>query len=416
MRSSKKDRKTLGKIGPKVSIVTPSYNQVRFLEQTLLSVLNQDYPNLEYIVIDGGSTDGSLDVIKKYQDRIDYWVSEPDAGQSHAINKGLREATGDVVAWLNSDDLYFPDAVSRAAKEFQQNKNLALFYGNCVFIDENGRFIRYFTEVEDWNEVRLRNYSDFIMQPTTFFSREKLHQAGFLDERLDYGMDWDLWCRLAQTGDVYYGNGMIAANRDYKDTKTNNGSWKRLQELLTINLRHMTGIWPHAFFGFCGTELRQKAESAEFLYERFLYRFLRLVSMGMSPSAIWYGKRTRHKRNLYGIRHHSGIVEDGAATVYLPVKNQAEAIEIAVSSRRQGIVEIQYDGLTKSFPVNGSPVEKILPLSNQDTDHGSLELRLTFKSEDGTPIPGEIISVGFVDGGDIGSQRNRALRKTSARG
>lgn len=383
--------------GPKVSIVTPSYNQVRFLEQTLLSVLNQDYPNLEYIVIDGGSTDGSLDVIKKYQDRIDYWVSERDAGQSHAINKGLRKATGDVIAWLNSDDLYFPDAVSRAASEFQKNENLALFYGNCVFIDENGRFIRYFTEVEHWNEVRLRNYSDFIMQPTTFFSREKLNQAGFLDERLDYGMDWDLWCRLAQTGDVCYGNVMIAANRDYKDTKTNNGSWKRLHELLTINMRHMTGIWPHAFFGFCGTELRQKAETAENPGERFLYRVLRLISMGMSPSAMWYGKRTRHKRNLYGIRHHSGIVEGGAATVHLPFKNRADAIEIAVRAKNGGIVEMQYEGITRCFPVNGTAVEKILPLTDHGAEHGHLELRLAFKSGDGKPIPGEIVNVGFTD-------------------
>ncbi|MGH8551953.1 MAG: glycosyltransferase family 2 protein, partial [Methylococcales bacterium] len=326
---------------PKVSIVTPSYNQVRFLEQTLVSVLNQDYENLEYIVIDGGSTDGSIDIIKKYEDRVNYWISEPDAGQSHAINKGLQIATGDIVAWLNSDDIYFPTAVSHAAREFQHNKNLALFYGNCVFIDENGRFIRYFTEVEDWNEIRLRNYTDFIMQPTTFFSREKLNQTGLLDENLHFGMDWDLWCRLAQTGDVCYRDLMIAANRDYKETKTNNGSWTRLRELLIINARHMTGFWPHAFFGFCGTELRQKADAADNAFERLFYRFLRVISMAMSPAALLQYKRNRQGRNLYGIRHHSGIVEDGSATIHLPIIDPVEAFGISLNAQGGGTVEMR---------------------------------------------------------------------------
>lgn len=381
--------------GLKVSIITPSYNQVRFLEQTLLSVLNQDYGNLEYIVIDGGSTDGSVDIIKKHQDRIDYWISEADAGQSHAINKGLRKATGDIVAWLNSDDIYFPNAVSHAAKEFRNNKNLALFYGNCVFVDEKGRFIRYFTEVEDWNENRLRNYTDFIMQPTTFFSREKLNQTGLLDENLHYGMDWDLWCRLAQTGDVCYKNLMIAANRDYKETKTNNGSWKRLRELLTINARHMTGIWPHAFFGFCGTELRQKADTADNACKRLFYRFIRLVLIGMSPTAILDYKRNRYKRNLYGIRHHSRIVEEGRATIHLPIIDPVEAFEIAVMAEPGGIVEMRYNDLTKYLVVNGSPIEEILPLNKNSGQPGHLKVQLTFRNTKGNPIPGEIINVGF---------------------
>ena len=383
--------------GLKVSVITPSFNQARFLEQTLLSVLHQDYSNLEYIVIDGGSTDGSLEIIKKYQHAIDYWVSEPDRGQSNAINKGICKAGGDIVAWLNSDDLYFPHAVSTAVRAFQENPNLALFYANCVFIDENGRFIRYFTEVEEFNEERLRNYTDFIMQPTTFFSRKKLNQAGLLDERLHYGMDWDLWCRLARTGDVLYENTVIAANRDYQETKTRNGSWRRLRELFEINTRHMTGIWPHAFFGFCGTELTKKADDAYYLGERLLYRGLRLFSIGLSPAALWFYKRNRKKRNLYGIRHHSQIVENGEATVYLPVKEHDQAFDVVLKAHHVGSVELVYQGVTKNFQVTGSPLKKTLPLHRNGVRFGHLELQLRFKDARGKPVSGEIIDVGFRD-------------------
>lgn len=382
---------------PKVSIITPSFNQVRYLEQTILSVLNQDYPNLEYLVIDGGSTDGSVDIIKKYQTRIAYWESEPDTGQSHAINKGIRKSTGDIIAWLNSDDLYFPSAVSHAVQEFKKNNKLALFYGNCVFIDKKGKFIRYFTEVEDWNELRLRNYTDFIMQPTTFFSREKLYQVGLLDENLRYGMDWDLWCRLAQSGDVIYRNLMIAANRDYDETKTNSGSWDRLRELLIINTRHMTGYWPHAFFGYCATELRQKADTAINPCKRFIYRFVRLIMLSMSPIALLHNRRSLHKRNLYGIRRHSGIIDDGVATIHLPINDKVRAFKIVVRTRQSGIVEMHYGGTTLELAVNGSPAEEILPL-NKDAPHDAhLELQLSFRNQYGDSISGEIINVEFKD-------------------
>ncbi|MGR9107477.1 MAG: glycosyltransferase family 2 protein [Gammaproteobacteria bacterium] len=381
---------------PKVSIITPSYNQVRFLEQTILSVLHQNYPNIEYIVIDGGSTDGSVEIIKKYENHIDYWISEPDGGQSQAINKGMLQATGDIVAWLNSDDLYFPNAVSQAVEEFRRKPDLALFYGNCVFIDEHGKFIRYFTEVECWNEDRLRNYTDFIMQPTTFFSRAKLNLAGFLDETLHFGMDWDLWCRLASTGEVCYKNVIIAANRDYKETKTNSGSWARLRELLTINIRHMTGIWPHAFFGFCGTEFRQKADAARHPAARFGYRLLGFVLMAMSPGAVLQYKRTRHSRNLYGIRHHSGIVAEGAATVHLPIVEYTRALAVVVRAEPGGVIEIHYDGETKHFPVNGSPLAEMLPLKKRSVQNPHLEVQLTFRNGNGTLVPGEIITIGLV--------------------
>ena len=129
---------------PLVSIITPSFNQAQYLEQTIQSVLSQDYPNIEYIIMDGGSTDGSVDIIKKYQDKIKYWVSEQDAGQTEAINKGFAKAQGEILAWINSDDSYNPNAVSEAVKYLIENPNVAMVYADCNFIDENGNVIGKF--------------------------------------------------------------------------------------------------------------------------------------------------------------------------------------------------------------------------------------------------------------------------------
>ena len=126
---------------PKISIVTPSYNQAEFLERTILSVLNQNYPNLEYIIIDGGSTDSSAEIIKKYERYLTYWVSEPDDGQADAINKGFAKATGDILAWLNSDDLYLPGALLKVKESFQ-NAGIAFLYGHSILVDKEDRVIR----------------------------------------------------------------------------------------------------------------------------------------------------------------------------------------------------------------------------------------------------------------------------------
>ena len=189
---------------PKISIVTPSYNQSQFLEETICSIIRQNYPNLEYIVIDGGSTDGSVDILRKYSEHIDYWVSEPDEGQGHAINKGFEHATGDWLAWLNSDDIYLPGALQRVAGVIRANENLDWIVGSTVVADENKVPIRKFEPVcdtDDWTDFlcNKRVTGTSLPQPSSFWSRRAWEKAGKLDETLRYVMDYEYWVRLAKS-------------------------------------------------------------------------------------------------------------------------------------------------------------------------------------------------------------------------
>ncbi len=182
----------------RVSIVTPSYNQAAYLEETLCSVLDQGYPDLEYLVVDGGSTDGSLEIIKRYADRLAWWVSEADRGQADAINKGFARATGKYVAWLNSDDAYLPGAIQAAVAALQGHPEAALVYGDMLAVDAAGQVtntIRY----GDWGLDDLMRF-DILGQPAVFMRRDALQRAGGLDLRYHYMLDHHLWLRLAQEG------------------------------------------------------------------------------------------------------------------------------------------------------------------------------------------------------------------------
>jgi glycosyltransferase involved in cell wall biosynthesis len=183
---------------PRVSIITPSYNQGRFLEECIQSVLNQDYPNIEYIIVDGGSTDSSVGIIRKYADRLAYWVSEPDSGQSAAISKGLRRATGDIWAWMNADDSYLPGAVSKAAAWFADHPEDDVVYGDCMIVDEHGREKAVFHAREfEWPRVLTKGFG--IPTGSTFLRMSVFERVGRLDESLHYVMDVDYWLRAGQS-------------------------------------------------------------------------------------------------------------------------------------------------------------------------------------------------------------------------
>lgn len=186
----------------KVSIITPSYNQAQFLETTIRSVLSQGCKDLEYFIIDGGSSDGSLEIIRKYEDRLSFWISEPDKGQADAINKGFKKATGDVIAWINSDDAYAPGAIQSAIKEFLKRPDVGLIYGNSVSMDQHGVPFH----LQSFNEYSLKDLVAFniICQPAVFFRKEILAEAGFLDHQFHFLLDHHLWLRIAQRTNIHH--------------------------------------------------------------------------------------------------------------------------------------------------------------------------------------------------------------------
>lgn len=222
---------------PLVSVVTPSFNQGRYLEKTLLSVLGQDYPRVEYIVIDGASSDDSVDVIKRYAHRLAYWVSEKDMGQTDALNKGFAQAKGQILAWLNSDDLYAPGAISAAVAYLQANPQVGMVYGDLDFIDENDRVIGRFNAAQT-DLVRLRRGYVHVPQPATFFRAELWRQVGPLDPTFYFAMDYDLWVRLARVTRFQYLPGQVWAQfRLHSDAKTITADDRCWPEMLRVHYR-----------------------------------------------------------------------------------------------------------------------------------------------------------------------------------
>jgi glycosyltransferase involved in cell wall biosynthesis len=200
-----------------VSIITPSYNQAKYLEQTIQSVLTQDYPKLEYIVIDGGSNDGSVEIIKKYQDKLAYWVSEKDKGQADAINKGFAKANGEIIAWINSDDYYLPNTISQAVKSFDENPDAVLIYGNMLAVDENGKTFNTF----NYKQLSLEDLICFqiIGQPAVFFRRSALHKTNGLNLDFYFLLDHLFWIELAQHGKILHVDRTWSAARYHAEAK-----------------------------------------------------------------------------------------------------------------------------------------------------------------------------------------------------
>ena len=200
-----------------VSIITPSYNQAKYLEQTITSVLEQSYPSIEYIVVDGKSKDNSIDIIKKYADKLAYWVSEKDKGQADAINKGFSRATGEIIAWLNSDDYYLPGAVQAVVKVFEENPDIVLVYGNMLAVNEHG--VTFNTM--NYSQLTLKDLLCFniIGQPAVFMRRSALQQTSGLDATFHFLLDHLLWIQIAKQGKILHVNQTWAAARYHAEAK-----------------------------------------------------------------------------------------------------------------------------------------------------------------------------------------------------
>jgi len=204
---------------PLVSIVTPSFNQAEYLEQTMLSVLNQDYPAIEYIVVDGASSDDSPEIIKRHADRLAWWVSEPDAGQTDAINKGFARATGEIIAYLNSDDLYKPGTIREAVEYLLSHPDVGMVYGDADFVDKQGTVIGKFPAAQT-DYGRLRRGYVHIPQQAAFFRSDIWRQVGPLDSSFQFAMDYDLWVRISALAPLHYIRRTWAAFRLHDQAKT----------------------------------------------------------------------------------------------------------------------------------------------------------------------------------------------------
>lgn len=203
---------------PLVSIITPSFNQAAYLEQAIRSVLAQDYPSIEYLVVDGRSTDGSVEIIRRYAAQLAWWVSEPDRGQADAINKGLGRARGEILAWLNSDDLYLPGAVSSAVAALQADPAVSLVFSDAITIDPHGKPINRL-QFGDWGLDELARFR-IICQPAVFFRRSAIEQSGRLDPSYHFMLDHQLWLRIASRSRVHHVPGELwAAARHHPAAK-----------------------------------------------------------------------------------------------------------------------------------------------------------------------------------------------------
>jgi glycosyltransferase involved in cell wall biosynthesis len=234
---------------PRITIVTPSYNSVRFIRETVSSVLDQQYPDLEYLVFDGGSTDGTVELLRQHEGQL-RWVSEQDDGQSDAINKGFRIASGEILSWINSNDIYLPGCFEIVGRYFLEHPNVDMVFGRALLIAETGEHIGEYGEQGEPEEMLelnklehghfdmlLNGNAGWIPQQTVFWRTSLTREVGLLNPDLHYAMDYEYWLRLGRRGTIHFINSRLGGFRLHEDAKSGNAR-KHWREVLAINRRY----------------------------------------------------------------------------------------------------------------------------------------------------------------------------------
>ncbi|TFH31627.1 MAG: glycosyltransferase [Anaerolineales bacterium] len=256
---------------PTISIVTPSFNQGRYLERTICSVLDQGYPNLEYIIIDGGSTDGSQDIIRRYEERISYWVSEPDLGQTDAINKGFDRAKGEIFAWLNSDDTYQPGALEQAVQFLGSNPAIGMVYGSAMYIDDNDQPIaRYPARHTDYHG--LRRGVNTISQQAMFFRSKLWCMVRPLDPNFYYAMDYDLWVRIASISPIRWHDRYWANFRLQEGSKSMREAYRCWPEVVKVHFRDGGSVFSILYLKYILRRILEPIVPLRLAYRKLKYR------------------------------------------------------------------------------------------------------------------------------------------------
>ena len=360
--------------GPLVTVVTPSYNQGKFIRATIESVLAQDYPQIEYIVMDGGSTDETAAIAAEYAGRLT-WISERDRGQSHAINKGFQRARGEIVSWLNSDDILFPGAVSRAVRALELAPHAAAVYGEGYLMDAGGRLTRRFPATEPFNLWKLAYLSDYVLQQSTFFRRTAIEEVGWIDEDLHYALDWDLLIRLGKRFGLEYVAEDFGALREYPEAKSFAGGRRRIEEIRRVLERHTglkraPGFWLYAI----DTYQRRWMDHLEQRSPRWLRGPARLMSLGIY--VVMAGT------NMLILRHAQGLYPDGWASDRLKWMLPAGQGEVVI----RGVVpeESRLAGQTLMATVRG---QRFGPWR---AGPGDFEIRFSPTESGGEPLAFEV--------------------------
>lgn len=352
---------------PLVTIVTPSYNQGRFIRATIESVLTQDYPNIEYIIMDGGSTDETAAVVRDYLGRLT-WISERDRGQSHAINKGFQMAKGEIVSWLNSDDLISPGAVRHAVAAFERDPSLGAVYGEGYQIDIAGNVKSRFRATEPFNLWKLIYLSDYILQQTSYFRKDLFERIGYLDESLHWGMDWDLFIRIGKHYPIEYIPEYMGSIREYPAAKSFAGGAKRFRELAEVMRRHGDLRYPPGYVTYgLDTYVPIWSEWMRTRTPRLLNLPLRVAESALSRTAGYTIARTlRMSQGLYAdgwvgrkLRYMLGpgssrVAFSGSVPPFGPLRRQ-QVLRISCNGIRVGTFRLPAGDFSLTFDVPGGP-------------------------------------------------------------